>query len=111
MDQIFNGVTQTVHATCYDLSALTLVVNVQERDVSFHFSLNGKFREEGGTYAAEDLYVNGDNVGLAKSCNAEGSVWELDGNTLTLKSKAVYSITGTNPNHIQIVFATDAIEG
>lgn len=98
--ELANGVCQTVHASCYDLSTKELVVNVQERDVSFHFSLNGGFREGG---KATGIFVNGDNVGLATECNAPDSKWSYNPNTKTLTlltndESKLYSITGTDDN-------------
>lgn len=101
-DEFANGVCQTVHASCYDLSTKELVVNVQERDVSFHFSLAGGFREDKGSHKALKLYVNGDNVGLATSCGAEGSKWSFANNTLTLQNDAMYSITGEDASKVTI---------
>lgn len=105
-DEFANGVCQTVHASCYDLSTKELVVNVQERDVSFHFSLTGGFREDKGSHKALKLYVNGDNVGLATSCGAEESKWSFANNTLTLESDAMYSITGEDASKVEITDTT-----
>ena len=106
MGQIFNGVTQTVHASCYDINNKELLVNVQERDVSFHFSLDGGFREANTGHKALDLYVNGDNVGLASSCNAENSSWTYTSGspkgTLSLKDNVAYSITGDDLDNVII---------
>ena len=49
-----------------------------------------------------ELYVNGDNVGLATSCGAEGSQWSFANGTLTLQSNAMYSITGEDASKIII---------
>lgn len=98
--ELANGVCQTVHASCYDIKKKELVVNVQERDVSFHFSLDGGWREGG---KATGIFVNGDNVGLATKSTAPGSEWTLDTSTtpytLTLTgTNTLYSITGSDTN-------------
>lgn len=65
-----NGVCQTVHSSCYDIANRQLAVNVQERNVTFKFNLNSGWRENG---KATNVFVNGDNVGLATSCTEPGS--------------------------------------
>lgn len=97
-NELANGVCQTVHASCYDIKTKELVVNVQERDVSFHFSLDGGWRENG---KATGIFVNGDNVGLATECNAPDSKWTYNPNTHILElleneTNTLYSVTGTD---------------
>lgn len=109
-NELANGVCQTVHASCYDIINKELVVNVQERDVSFHFSLNGGFREGG---KATGIFVNGDNVGLATECNAPDSKWTYDtaSKTLTLQvneENKLYSITGTD---VDVTILSSGLDG
>ena len=99
----FSGISQTVNSSCYDIAKLELALTVQERAVTFNFSLKGGFREGKAT----GLFVNGDNVGLATRSDEPGSMWIYDPINKRLEliddgTNMLFSLTG-NTDGIEII--------
>ena len=88
-----------------DITEGTVPLHTIRADVDYaHSEANTTFGKTG--HKALDLYVNGDNVGLASSCNAESSSWTYTSGstkgTLTLNDTVAYSITGKDSDKVNI---------
>lgn len=94
-----NNVLQTVHTSVYDLNDKTLMVEVQERETPFCFAL-----EDDVNANRTEVFVNGDNVGLAVRCDEAGEEWTYDSETKTLNLKHCggYEIKGVEGSGITV---------
>ena len=79
----------TLHASVYDIPNRTLYLKERERETVFTFKADGSGRGN-----RTQLFVTGDNVGLATSSEVAGSEWTFDGTTLTLRGTNGVELVG-----------------
>lgn len=104
-DELANGVVHTVHTSVYNIENKTLLVNVQERNTAFKFN----FTDDVFTGLSQ-LYVNGDNVGVAKECCVDGESWTYDSvnKVLNITGNGTYVIEGLEGSGVELKGADNA---
>ena len=85
---------QSAESMVYDITNRTLYARLGERDIPYVFTLGEPVHTN-----RTEVFINGDNVGIATNCNIEGCEWTYDVAT----SNIVY--TGTN------AFTVTGLEG